>query len=100
MTRCLRRDKDPVYYGKDATANNDANMILMRWKAIHGRVSFQVFFSSDFAGTAKSADEIFKVEEIPSDDYRVLFGDLHVEDVNAEKAERNGRGDISVKNIV
>jgi outer membrane lipoprotein-sorting protein len=80
----LARDKDPVYYGKDMTAN-DANMILMRWKAIHGRVSFQVFFSNDFTGTAKSADEILKVEEIPSDDYRVLFGDLHVEDVNAEQ---------------
>ena len=80
----LARDKDPVYYGKDVTAN-DANMILMRWKAIHGRVSFQVFFSRDFSGTAKSADEILKVEEIPSDDYRVLFGDLHVEDVTEER---------------
>jgi outer membrane lipoprotein-sorting protein len=80
----VQRDKDPVYYGKDVTAN-DANMILMRWKAIHGRVSFQVFFSSDFTGAAKSADEILKVEEIPSDDYRVLFGDLHVEDMTAEK---------------
>ena len=80
----VQKDKDPVYYGKDVTAN-DANMILMRWKAIHGRVSFFVGFSSDPEGKNKSSDEILKVEEIPSDDYRVLFGDLHVEDMTAEK---------------
>ena len=80
----LARDKDPVYYGKDVTAN-DANMILIRWKAIHGRVSFFVGFSSDPEGKNKSSDEILKVEETPSDDYRVLFGDLHIEDANTEK---------------
>jgi outer membrane lipoprotein-sorting protein len=76
----VQRGKDPIYYGKDVTAN-DANMILMRWKAIHG--SFTFF--TDFTGSAQSADEFITFKETPSDDYQVIFGDLNTKYVSAKE---------------
>jgi hypothetical protein len=82
----VKHGKDPIYYGKNVTAG-DANAILMRWKAVHGRVTL----INDFTGSARSADEFIKVEETPSNDYRVVFGDLTIEKVTAEQLKEMER---------
>ena len=82
----VKHGKDPIYYGKNVTAG-DANAILMRWKAVHGRFTL----INDFTGSARSADEFIKVEETPSNDYRVVFGDLTIEKVTAEQLKEMER---------